>query len=139
MKKLLFTPLLFVSIMLSAQPEIEGVERMPRFPGCENISSEKAKKACADKAMLEFVYKNLHYPKDAAREGIEGTAVVRFVIDINGRLSDIRVTRSVHPSIDEEALRIVKLMNKMEDPWVYGMQKGERVKVQLNLPIKFRL
>ena len=69
---------------------------MPRFPGCENEpGDDQAKKACADKKMLEFIYKNIKYPAIARENGVEGTCVVRFVVDSDGSISSPEVVRDI--------------------------------------------
>ncbi len=115
------------------------VEVMPRFPGCEDITgTNKDKKACADKKMLDFIYANISYPSSARQNGIEGTVVIQFVIDKIGNIINPKIVRGIGGGCGEEALRVVKLMNKMDDRWIPGKQRGSPVKVQFNLPIKFR-
>ena len=125
------------------EPEVEEifkvVEQMPRFPGCENEADDKAKKACADKKMLEFIYKNIKYPAIARENGVEGQVVVTFVVEKDGTVTDARVLRDIGAGCGQESLRIVELMNKMPQKWVPGKQRGKPVRVQFNLPVRFRL
>lgn len=116
------------------------VEEMPRFPGCEdqNLSGEELK-FCSQKQLLEFIYKNIRYPKAARDRGAEGVVVVQFVINTEGRLEQQKIVRSVDPDLDDEVLFITELMNDMETPWIPGKQRGKVVNVQFNLPIKFKL
>ena len=125
------------------EPEVDEifkvVEEMPRFPGCENKGSAAEKKACADKKMLEFIYKNIKYPAIARENGVEGTVVVSFVVDKDGSIQDARVVRDIGAQCGQEALRVVNLMNSKGLKWTPGKQRGRAVKVQFNLPVKFRL
>lgn len=126
------------------EPEVEEifrvVEQMPRFPGCEDLTaSNEEKKACADKKMLEFIYTHIRYPAIARDNGIEGTVVVQFVVDKDGRVSESQVIRDVGGGCGDEAARIVKLMNEMPDKWTPGMQRGIPVRVMFTLPVKFKL
>ena len=98
------------------------VERMPCFPG-------------GDQKMLDFIEKNLHYPKECAENGIQGRVIIDFVVERNGTLTNIRVVKSVNPALDKEALRIVKLMPK----WIPGKQCDKKVRVKCIIPIPFRL
>lgn len=139
MKKLIILPFLLSYTFSVAQGEIE--EQRPRFPdsACEELTLEEEKHNCSQQALLQFVYKNLQYPADAATNQIEGTVVVSFIIGIDGYLYEPEVIRSIYPSIDDEALRIIDLINEMEEPWVPGIQGGEAVEVPLHFPIKFKL
>lgn len=98
------------------------VEQMPKFPG-------------GDAELMRFISSNLKYPTIAAENGIEGRVVVRFVVGKDGNVSDIQVLRSIDPSCDKEATRVVKMMPK----WIPGMQNGRPVAVYYTLPILFKL
>ncbi|GLR15784.1 hypothetical protein GCM10007940_03990 [Portibacter lacus] len=116
------------------------VEQMPRFPGCESISGTNAEKEdCAKQKMLEYIYTNLKYPKVARDAGIEGMAVVQFVITSEGRIKDAKVVRSLSPETDEETLKVVESMDFMDSNWTPGYQRGNAVNVQYTLPIRFKL
>ncbi len=110
------------------------VEQMPLFVGSQgNTYAEK--KRHSDKLLLEFIIKNIQYPQDAREQGIEGIVVVSFVIDKQGNVRDIKLIRSVSPSCDKEALRVIGLMPK----WIPGRQRGKNVNVQYNFPFNFKL
>jgi len=111
------------------------VEKMPMFSGCEAIQSPEKQQFCADKALLQFIYKNIGYPSFARKHGIEGTAIIRFVIEKNGRIVDIHPIRGVCKEIEAECVRLVRKF----PIWHAGKQDGESVRVQFNLPISFRL
>ncbi|MFK7935289.1 MAG: energy transducer TonB [Saprospiraceae bacterium] len=116
------------------------VEQMPRFPGCEDMAgSHKEKKACANKKLLEFVYKNITYPALARENNVEGTVVIQFVVNANGSISDAKVVRDIGATCGDEALRVVKLMQNMPQKWTPGKQRGRAVAVQFNLPVRFHL
>ena len=115
------------------------VEEAPRFPGCDDLATIQEKTACANKKLLEFIYKNIEYPSAARENGIEGTAVVRFVVDRDGRVIDAQVVREIGGGCGEEALRVVNKMNDMPQRWSPGKQRGRAVKVYFTLPVKFML
>ena len=100
----------------------EIVEKMPEFPG-------------GDKALLEFLSKNIKYPVEAQKKGLQGRVVVGFVVEKDGSLSDVKTAKSVDPLLDEEAMRVVKSMPK----WLPGKQNGKSVRVKFNVPILFKL
>ncbi|MEE4197260.1 MAG: energy transducer TonB [Bacteroidales bacterium] len=101
------------------------VDKMPQFD----------KKATKANSFEEFIVMNLSYPKDALKEKIEGKVFVQFTVDKNGYIKDAKVTRGVHPSLDQEALRIVYSMPK----WEPGIKDKEPVDVILTFPVVFKL
>lgn len=112
------------------------VQQMPRFMGCEDISgADKEKKKCAERKMLEFIYKNINYPTIARENGIEGMAVISFVIEKDGTVTAPQIIRDVAGGCGKEALRVVKTMPN----WIPGKQRNEAVRVQFNLPVRFQL
>lgn len=125
------------------EPEVEEifkvVEQMPRFPGCEDLGSDQEKKQCAQKKLLEYIYANIKYPPIARENGVEGMVVVKFVVDKDGSISDPDVVRDIGAGCGEEALRVVRSMNKNNIKWIPGKQRGRPVRVQFNLPVKFQL
>ena len=98
------------------------VEQMPEFPGKE-------------KAMMEFVTNNIHYPEEAKDNGIEGRVFVEFVVEKDGSVNEVKVLRGIGHGCDEEAVRVVKAMPK----WKPGMQKGKPVRVHYQMPFFFKL
>ncbi len=116
------------------------VEEMPRFPGCEDkgLSGQELVN-CSNKELLMFVYKNIQYPKEARSAGIQGTAIVSFIIDKEGKVQDVKIVRSLGEALDQEVIRVVNLMNETDKRWIPGRQKGRVVNVQFNLPVKFAL
>ncbi len=112
---------------------IDPIRVMPRFPGCEDLDiSTKEKKKCAEEKMLEFVYGNLKYPANAC---VEGMIVINFTIDEEGNIINPKVVRDIGGGAGEEGLRVVKLMPK----WIPAEEFGKLVKVNFNLPIRFKL
>lgn len=115
------------------------VEEMPRFPGCEDQPNADEKKKCADKKMLEFIYKNIKYPAIARENGVEGTAVITFVVEKDGTVTDVKVVRDIGAQCGQEAMRVVNMMNSEGIKWLPGKQRGRPVRVQFNLPVRFKL
>ncbi len=86
-------------------------------------------------AFYKYVGENMKYPPQARRMGIEGKVFVKFVVGKDGSLTDVQILKSLGYGCDEEALRIIKTAKK----WKPGKQRGKPVKVQMVLPITFRL
>ena len=97
-------------------------EEMPEFPG--------GMAEC-----MKYLSKNINYPEDCKKEGIQGRVIVQFVVDKDGSIKDPTIARGVHPSLDKEALRVLSSMPN----WKPGKQKGEAVKVRYTIPVMFRL
>ncbi len=116
------------------------VEDMPRFPGCEGQGkSKKELKECSDAEMLKFIYSNIKYPAVARENGIEGRAILKFMVDRDGSVSKVQVLRDPGGGTGKEAERVVNLMNTMGQKWVPGKQRGKPVKVWFTLPVSFKL
>lgn len=118
------------------------VEEMPRFPGCEYMDgSPEEKKRCADQKLLEFIYKNIKYPRLAQLLDIDGMVVISFVVQSDGSITYATIVRDPDPtgSLGHEALRIVNAMQNMAEKWRPGVQRGKNVNVRFNLPVRFKL
>lgn len=95
------------------------VEQQPRFSG--DLSS--------------YLARNIKYPAAAEANNIQGRVMVQFVVERDGSVSDVKVLRSVDPSLDREAVRVVRSMPR----WIPGKHEGQPVRVRYTLPINFRL
>lgn len=98
------------------------VEEMPSFPGGQG-------------ALMSYLASNIKYPVVAQENGVQGRVTVSFVVERDGSISDVRVARSVDPSLDREAQRVVKSMPR----WKPGKQNGSAVRVKYTVPVVFRL
>ncbi len=97
-------------------------EQMPSFPGGTN-------------ALNAYLAKNVVYPEDAQKKGIQGRVLVKFVVRKDGSISNAQVAKNVDPTLDQEALRVVMGMPK----WKPGRNNGELVSCRYVLPLVFRL
>ncbi len=98
------------------------VEEMPHFPG-------------GAAALQAFLSSNTKYPVVAQENGVQGRVIVSFVVERDGSITDVRVVRSVDPSLDREASRVVRSMPR----WSPGKQNGSAVRVKYTVPVVFRL
>ena len=114
-----------------AQPEppkeeetkvFDVVEQMPSFPG-------------GPSALMQYLSSNIKYPVVAEENGVQGRVVCTFVVERDGSITDVRVIKSVDPSLDKEAVRVVKSMPK----WIPGKQNGSAVRVKYTVPVTFKL
>ena len=124
---LMMLVLLFSFMTSTAQTKkndmvFDVVEVMPQFPGGQI-------------AMMKYIMENMKYPEQAMKEGIQGRVAVRFIVEKDGSISDVKPILSVHPLLNKEAIRVVKSMPK----WTPGKQNGKPVRVRFNLPVMFKL
>lgn len=114
-----------------AQPEppkeeetkvFDVVEQMPSFPGGAG-------------ALMQYLSSNIKYPVVAEENGVQGRVVCTFVVEKDGSITDVRVIKPVDPSLDKEAVRVVKGMPR----WIPGKQNGSAVRVKYTVPVTFRL
>ena len=98
------------------------VEQMPSFPG-------------GDAELMKFLSTHIKYPVVAEENGIQGRVIATFVVERDGSISDVKVVKSVDPSLDKEAIRVLKSMPK----WIPGKQNGSAVRVKYTVPVTFRL
>ena len=101
--------------------EIDKVDEKPSFPGGES-------------AMKSYLNSTLKYPIDAQENGVQGRVIVQFIIEKDGSISDVKISESVNPSFDREALRVVKAMPK----WNPGKLQGIPARVKNEVPVVFR-
>ena len=109
------------------KPEVSNkvfdvVEEMPHFPG-------------GAAALQAFLSSNTKYPVVAQENGVQGRVIVSFVVERDGSITDVKVVRSVDPSLDREATRVVRSMPR----WSPGKQNGSAVRVKYTVPVVFRL
>ena len=124
---LMMLVLLFSFMTSTAQTKknnmvFDVVEVMPQYPG-------------GPIAMLKYLMENIKYPEQAMKEGIQGRVTVRFIVEKDGSISDVKPILSVHPLLNKEAVRVVESMPK----WSPGKQNGKPVRVRFNVPVMFKL
>ena len=98
------------------------VDEMPEFPGGMN-------------AFMQYISKNIQYPAEAQKKGIQGRVIMQVVVDAEGNITQPKIIQGVDPLLDAEAMRITNEMPK----WKPGMNKGKAVAVKYTYPLMFRL
>jgi protein TonB len=97
-------------------------EQMPEFPGGDN-------------ALMRFLQQNIKYPIKALKKNIEGVVMINFVVEKDGRISKVKVTKRIGGGCDEEALRVIRKMPR----WKPGKQGGKPVPVYFDIPVNFKI
>lgn len=98
------------------------VEENPEFPGGEE-------------ARQKFFVENIEYPRVAKEAGVEGRIMVSFVVEPDGRITNVKVVRGKIQALDDEAVRVTKMMPR----WKPGKQRGKSVRCQFTMPVFFML
>lgn len=98
------------------------VEENPSYPG-------------GDEARIKYLVENIKYPDMAKESNIQGIVYVTFVVEKDGRVSNVKVLRGIGGGCDEEAVRVIQKMPN----WAPGKQRGRAVRAQFNMPVRFTL
>ena len=114
----------------SLEPDYSGqtiyqsveVDEEPKFPGGEH-------------ELMEYIADNIVYPQTAIDEGIQGRVFVSFVVEPNGKVTNVEVVRGIGGGCDEEAVRVVQSLPN----WEPGVKRGKNVRVAFVVPVKFAL
>ncbi len=117
-----FTPVVVEEEEIEEEQIFTIVEDDPEFPGGQG-------------ALMQYLQQNLRYPTMAREAGIQGTVFVTFVVERDGSITDVQILRGIGGGLDDEAIRVVENMPR----WEPGKQRGQAVRVQFNLPIRFVL
>lgn len=102
--------------------EMQEPDQMPQFPGGMS-------------GLHKYLSENTRYPYYAYQKGIQGKVMVVFIVDKDGSVTNVQVEKSVHKSLDKEAVRVVKKMPK----WIPGEKDGQPVRVKYHMPVNFSL
>lgn len=117
----------FIDVFFEDEKDNKGdpvftADIMPKFPGGEN-------------AMNQFILNNYEYPELAIENDIEGTVYVRFVVNTSGKVTKVIAANKVDPLLEEEAIRVIKLLPDFSP----GIQNGHTVDVWMTVPFEFVL
>jgi len=104
------------------EPPLRFVEQLPEYPGGTD-------------AMYAFLQSQLKYPAQARADGISGQVFYEFVVEKDGSVKNVKVLSGVHPDLDAEGMRVLKLMPN----WKPGKQNGEPVRCYYNIPVRFTI
>ena len=121
-----FDPQEYEYVVVEPEPEPDEIffvaEDQPEFPG-------------GDAALMEYLRKNIKYPAICRENNIQGRVIVTFIVNKDGTITEPEVVKSVNPSLDKEALRVISQMPN----WKPGYQRGKPVRVKFTVPVNFQL
>ena len=122
-KKLMTLRLAMLACMtVTAQDIVIDETCPPQFPG-------------GDAALINFLNANIVYPPQAAQDKVEGKVVVQFTVKKTGKIDNVKVLRSVRKDLDDEAVRVVKMM----PDFIPAKQDGEVTDMPYTIPVSFKL
>jgi protein TonB len=131
MKRVLLVSLVCVFFALTAKAQKDTVSQEKIYTSVQHVPSFPG----GIEAFYKFLSKNIVYPKTARDKNTQGKVLVSYIVEKDGRLTDVRVVRGIGDGCDEEAARVVKLSS----PWKPGTQNGHTVRVAYTVPINFAL
>ena len=147
MKTFCTSLLLFLTVFAFGQ--IEEIDTAKIYPVAEYMpmvsncaawdTTYQAQRQCSQDVLLKFIYANVQYPDTARMQGVEGTVVINFVVNPDSTISDAKILRDIGGGCGEAALSVINALNPLGLKWAPGKQKGIPVKVQMNIPIKFKI
>ncbi len=111
-----------------------SVQNMPYIKNCETLT-ETERRLCTQKSILDFIQKNLKYPPLARENGIEGTVVISFIVNKNGKIEDLTVLRDIGAGCGQA---VEKVFNHQLE-WHPGYQNGRAVSVKYTVPVRFKM
>ena len=114
---------------------IDIVDIEPELPPPTKIPEKNPEPIGGYEAMYAYLKSNLKYPERPRTNNIQGQIFVEFVVEKDGTISHVKILAGVDPELDQEAMRVVKLMPK----WKPGEQLGKPVRCLFNIPIKFTI
>jgi protein TonB len=110
-------------VIIPTEPEpVIIVQEMPEYPGGPD-------------ALLKYVAENLIYPSEAQNVNIQGKVILKFVVKSDGTVGRVEIVRGIDPSLDNEAIRVVKTLPRFKP----GRQSGIAVPVWFMLPVTFKI
>lgn len=112
-----------------------GPKTKPKLPTVFQIVEEMPQYGKSESDLFEYLGKKIKYTTFARESGVEGTVFVQFVVEPDGTISNTKVVRGLEPSLDQVALKAIENMGT----WSPGKQRGKEVRVQMVIPIKFKL
>jgi TonB family protein len=141
--KYLLSSLFFVVLTAStvkaqdtlAYVQITEVDVAPIAPGCEEVVEPRAHMQCLQAMITNHIKSTYEYPEEAKENNITGQVIVRFLIDREGKVREVKVVRSAHELLDREAERIFSTLPQFQP----AQKDGKNVAVQFYFPINFQL
>jgi len=122
-----------------AEEPVLFAERRALFPACEGPMDKEEREKCADQALLNYLSSNISYPTIARENGIEGTCIVQFIVEKDGKITAEEIIKDIGGGCGEESLRVIKLMTENDIIWKPALHKSRTVRMRIRVPVKFFL
>ncbi len=114
-------------------------EILPRFYGCDTYSqSGTLNDSCSTIFLMEYIRRAVQYPEEAKSKGTEGKAIVRFVVERNGSVSNVETLKDPGDGLGNEAKKVILSMNEVGLTWTPGKMQGVPVRCYMTVPISFK-
>ena len=116
------------------------VERMPLFPGCNDMKmADTEKTQCSKDKLISYIIGKLKYPEDARKNKVQGDVVVQFVVEKDGSVSNVKVVKDICTGCGEAVATAINSMNSLPEKWTPGNQRNKPVRVLYTVPVKFQI
>ncbi len=112
------------------------IEEMPLYSGCDPEVPNDQRMNCLQVGFMKHASKNFKYPKKARKNEIQGTVYTSFVIEKDGSINNVKISRSVHPLLDLECIRVISAIPQLDSP---AKQRGKAVRMSFTFPINAKL
>lgn len=122
----------FAAAQTDGESPLQLAEKMPVWSTCINATDEAT---CTAQAIATFVAERVSYDRKMKKRGLEGTVIVRFVVETDGSIGDIEIVRGIDPALDDQVVTAVRAFPAFQP----GEQRGKQVRVQYALPVRFSL
>jgi TonB family protein len=127
-----------VNLDTSKEEVLEEAEEMPRFPGCEPISSEIERDNCATRRLIDYIQTKLVLTEEAKLRDINGKVIVKFIVRKDGYVSNCEIIKDMEGGFGDQVKNVIDNMNKRNIRWSPGKNKGNPVNVSLTIPVYFK-
>lgn len=134
-KRYTFLLFIFLFAAFAKAQQLAEADTPATFAGCTHLNDESDRSNCSIENIQQFIVQNLQYPKSAKESQTEGTVLVSFMVDVDGKITEPEVVYDIGNGCGEEAIRV---MNKMPE-WDPAKKEGQPVAVKLQMPIQFKL
>ena len=124
------TPL--AAAQTDGEAPLQLAEKMPVWSTCIDATDQAT---CTAQAVATFISEHVSYDRKMKKRGLEGTVIVRFVVEQDGSIGDIEIVRGVDPALDDQVVEAVRDFPAFQP----GEQRGKAVRVQYALPVRFSL
>ena len=121
----------------SNESQVMAPDTYPLYPGCPEKNYE-ARKTCAQQKMIDAIISVVQYPESAIRDKVNGVVVHSFIIEADGTMSNLKLTKSLTPDCDAASKQAIIDLMKNSGPWEPGTLNGKKMAVNYSLPIKFK-